>query len=62
MMELALLDQIAQAVDGGGGAKEVFQGSGAPVAAPTDATAPAVYTDLDTGVIYTWNVVSQSWI
>lgn len=40
----------------------VLQDFGAPVAAPPSPTHPALYTDLNTGVIYTWNVVTQAWI
>lgn len=47
---------------GGGGSGSVLQGHGAPVAAPTTASQAALYTDLDSGLIYTWNVGSQSWI
>lgn len=67
------LDKILQALNGGAGGGSggggattscgcVIQGSGAPVAAPTTPTIPYVYTDLDTGVVYTWNVVTQAWI
>lgn len=46
---------------GGVGAGFVLQGSGAPSSAPTNPSSSAIYTDLDTGVIYTWNVVTQAW-
>lgn len=37
------------------------QGSGAPVDPPQYPNYPALYTDLDEGVIYTWNVTEQVW-
>ena len=40
----------------------VQQGAAPPVAPPADNTMPIVYTDLSTGDIYTWNVVTQAWI
>lgn len=40
----------------------MYQGSGAPVAAPSNPVVPALYCDLDTGVLYTWNVITQLWI
>lgn len=58
--ELQLLCDISES--GGGGSGGVFQGSGAPVAPPANPDSPAIYTDLDDGVIYTWNVVTQAWI
>lgn len=38
------------------------QGSGAPVAAPSQPLVMAIYVDLDTGVMYVWNVITQAWI
>lgn len=46
---------------GGGGSGSVEQGNGAPVAVPTDPLAPAVYTDLTTTFVYSWNVPLQTW-
>lgn len=51
----------AQTGGGGGGTTQVYQGNGAPVAAPTTASSPAIYTDLNNGTIYTWNVNTQAW-
>lgn len=46
---------------GGGGSGFVLQGAGAPTNAPSNTNSPALYTDTNTGVIYTWNVSTQSW-
>lgn len=63
-VELALLCQIAVAGGGGGGGGSgaVTQGAADPVAAPATPTSPAIYTNLTSGVIWTWNVVTQAWI
>lgn len=48
---------------GGGGSGQVTQGNGIPdPAGPSDPTQPAMYTDLDTGIIYSWSVPGQVWI
>ena len=60
MAVLQLLCDIS-ASGGGGGAAQVFQGTGSPTNPPTAAGLPALYTDLTTGVIYTWNVITQAW-
>lgn len=60
-IELALLCQIATG-SGGGGSGAVMQGAADPVAPPTNPTMPAIYTNLTSGVIWTWNVVTQAWI
>lgn len=60
-IELALLCQIAAAGGAAGTGGSVLQGNGAPVAAPANPLLPAVYTDLATGVIYTWRVDTQVW-
>lgn len=71
-----VLDKILQALNngagcggsggGGGGAVAtcgcVIQGSGVPTAVPSLPLIPYIYTDLDTGSTFTWNVVSQSWM
>lgn len=44
----------------GGG--QLMQGNGPPVAAPLDPTQPAVWTDLLTGQMTTWNVGTQTWL
>jgi len=69
VMELALLDMIYQAGGGGGGGGigAVMRGSGAPVAAPSDPTAGAVYYDDDSGspsydTQWHWSVPDQLWI
>lgn len=46
---------------GGSGTQEVFQGSGVPVAPPTDPTKPAIYNNEDNGAIHVWVVSSQTW-
>lgn len=61
MMELALLDQISVALSGSTTTQEVYQGNGVPALVPEDPTKPALYTDRDTGVLYTWNTVTQTW-
>lgn len=39
----------------------VMQGHGAPVNPPANLEIAWLYTDLDAGVVYTWNIESQSW-
>lgn len=62
LIEIELLCSIMSNGSGGGGSGAVTQGSGAPVAAPTTATSPAIYTDLTSGIIWTWNVLTQTWV
>jgi len=40
----------------------VTQGSGPPVAPPSDPTIPWIYTDTDTGTTYSWIVDDQAWL
>ncbi len=47
---------------GGGGSGSVVQGNGAPAAPPADPLAPAIYTDFVTTFVYSWNVVTQTWV
>jgi hypothetical protein len=47
---------------GGGGSGSVEQGHGAPSGIPTDPLQPAIYTDLDTTFVYSWDVGSQAWV
>jgi hypothetical protein len=67
--QLTVLEKILQCGgggSGGGGAVVgcgcVVQGHGTPVAAPAIPTIPYVYTDLDSGILYAWNVDTQAWI
>lgn len=69
--QLTTLQKILQcgSVGGGGGGGGgtvdcgcVIQDHGAPSAAPADPTIPYIYTDLDSGITYTWNVETQAWI
>lgn len=46
---------------GGGGSGSVLQGTDDPIAAPSTPTSPAVYTNLTSGVMFTWNVTAQAW-
>jgi hypothetical protein len=61
MAVLQLLCDIAASGGGGGGSAQLLQGDGAPVDDPTNPFAPALYTDLLTGVIYTWNANTGIW-
>jgi hypothetical protein len=62
ILELAMLCSImTTGTGGGGGSGAVMQGHGAPVAPPTTPTSPAIYTDLDSGINYTWRVDTQVW-
>lgn len=58
---MAVLQLLCDITASGGAAIQVFQGSGNPVAAPTTPSVPALYTDLNTGILWTWNVVTQAW-
>lgn len=51
-------------IDTGGGTNQVFQGNGVPVGvqAGMDGSKAALYTDLLTGIIYTWNYGTQTWL
>ncbi len=59
-VEECILAAIASG--GGGGSGAVTQGIGDPVAAPSDPSQPAIYTNLSTSVIWTWDVTNQIWI
>lgn len=63
-LEMAKTYLLCQLVDTGLGSGAVMQGSGDPtgLVTPADPTSAAIYTDLDTGILYTWNVVTQAWI
>jgi hypothetical protein len=63
-VELALLCQIAVAGGGGGGGGSgaVTQGIIDPVAAPATPGSPAIYTNLTSGVIFSWDVTNQVWV
>ncbi len=52
---------IGGAGGGGGGSGQVLQGNGAPVAPPPTASSPALYSDLISGILWTWNVTTQAW-
>jgi len=59
---IALMCQIANnPSSGGGGSGQVLQGNGAPVAPPPTASSPALYSDLVSGILWTWNVTTQAW-
>lgn len=60
---LQLLCDIAASGGGGGGGGfvQVFNGNGDPVAPPANVLAAAIYTDLSTGVIWSWNTNTLSW-
>lgn len=40
----------------------VTNGHGAPASAPADPAAAALYTDLTTGIIYTWPAGGPAWV
>ncbi len=40
----------------------LLQGHGAPASAAPDTSKPALYTNLDDGVQYVWNVETQAWV
>lgn len=46
---------------GGSGFGSISQGDGAPVAAPANTSATALYVDRLTGTQYYWNTVTQAW-
>lgn len=60
--EITLQKINKNTASGGGGGGGVAQGSGAPVAAPSDPTIAWIYTDTDTGTLYSWDVNLQAWI
>lgn len=59
---LYTLNQIQAGGGTGGGSGSVLQGTIDPVAAPANPAVPALYTNLTTGVIWTWIVTSQTWV
>lgn len=66
---IALLQRIAEALEGSavGGSAQLSHGNGAPVAAPADPTAAAIYYDDDSGSpsygnSWVWDVNLQTWI
>jgi hypothetical protein len=62
---LYLLNQIqanGSTGGGGGGSGSVLQGAIDPVAAPATPGSPALYTNLTSGVLWTWNVTTQTWV
>lgn len=40
----------------------VSQGHGVPSADPANTAVPWLYTDLDSQIVYTWNVETQAWL
>lgn len=46
---------------GGGGSGQVMQGLADPTIPPATPTSPALYTNLNSGTIFTWNTNSQAW-
>lgn len=44
-----------------GGASRIFHGNGVPVDPPTSPSLIAIYIDDDDGVIYRWDISSQTW-
>lgn len=46
---------------GGGGSGSVEQGNGPPAGIPTDPLQPAIYTDLLTTFVWSWDVANQTW-
>lgn len=68
-MQLPVLISLAQTIvanggggGGGGGSGSVLQGTVDPVAPPASPNSPALYTNLTSGTLFTWNVTSQSWV
>lgn len=57
----SLLCQIANNGAGGGGSGQVLQGNADPVSAPANPASPALYTNLTSGILFTWNVSTQQW-
>lgn len=60
-LQLAMLARIYQNGASGGGGNQITQGLVDPVAPPVDPTKPALYTNLDTGALWTWNTDDQVW-
>lgn len=46
----------------GSGSGGISGGSGPPAAPPFNQNAGAIYTDFDTGIMYSWNFVTKAWI
>lgn len=63
LLELALLSLIAENMAAATGIPQVFSGHGVPVGlqAGQNAGLAALYTDLDTGIIYPWNIDTGAW-
>lgn len=68
---LQIIAQLTCEIDdnysGGGGSAQLSHGNGAPVAAPADPTAAAIYYDDDSGSpsygnSWVWDVNLQTWI
>lgn len=58
-MLLPILVTLAAQIASGG---QLLQGNGAPGAlVPADPTQMALYVDLQTGLMYTWNTTTQAW-
>ena len=64
ILEVKILNALNGGSTGGGGgigSGFVLQGTGAPVSAPANQNAAAIYTDLSTGDMYTWNATTHVW-
>lgn len=59
--QMAVLQLLCDITASGGAAMQVLQGNGNPVDAPANPSFPALYTDLTTGILWTWNVITQAW-
>lgn len=51
-----------QAGTGSSGSPQITQGNGAPSSPPGAPALPSIYTDRQSGVLYSWNTVSQAWM
>lgn len=58
---LTKIVDLLQGGGGGGGFSQVSQGSGVPVAPPTNPALSALYINTDDDVIFYWNVTNQAW-
>lgn len=63
IVEVKILTTLNGGGSGGGGSGfgSISQGIGAPVAAPANTSATALYIDTVTGTQYYWNTTTQAW-
>lgn len=62
ILEIRILNALRNSSGGGGGGSaQLSQGTGAPVAPPTNTATTAIYIDRNTGIQYFWNTTAQAW-